>query len=180
MQGPHTIKNSQIILIGLSTYIAMAWLLTGNVFRPIFFLTFWIDRLGAPYWPALLLVGIGLSLIIAKGMGRIGFDKQTTFGLFVFFSMCLSTGLIAAYASYLRLKESAAFQADREFRNSFFASLRNAPADFQFFLHGAALKDCVPYTWSYSYMAYGELSKNIAINVLPYEWLDECAIEADR
>jgi hypothetical protein len=75
-----------------------------------------------------------------------------------------------------RQRAIAEFAPDKVYTSSFMDSLRNAPAELQFFLHGAALKNCEPYAWSYSEMSFYELPANVAVNVLPQTWIEECEI----
>lgn len=70
----------------------------------------------------------------------------------------------------------ARFAPDRLEVNSLWRSLREAPADYQFFLHAAALKDCQAYAWSYREMAFYPLRPNTAVNVLPRGWAEDCGI----
>ena len=45
-----------------------------------------------------------------------------------------------------------------------------------FLLHAKALKFCVPMAYSYRLNGVYILENNVAVNVLPDEWLDECSI----
>jgi hypothetical protein len=58
----------------------------------------------------------------------------------------------------------------------FFASLHNAPTKYQFFLHATALKNCIPYAWSYRKLAFYVVPPNAAVNVLPHDWIIQCGI----
>ena len=65
---------------------------------------------------------------------------------------------------------------EQMYTRSFVDSLRNAPDEFQSFLHAGALKNCTPYAWSYSEMEFYQMPANVAVNVLPQNWIDECRI----
>lgn len=63
------------------------------------------------------------------------------------------------------------------FENSFFQSLHQVPRESQFYVHAAVLKNCVPYYWSYSRLSFLPMKADIAVNVLPQDWIDECEIK---
>jgi hypothetical protein len=42
------------------------------------------------------------------------------------------------------------------------------------------LKDCVPYAWSYRLMEFYQLPSDVAVNVLPQDWLERCSIQRTR
>jgi hypothetical protein len=69
------------------------------------------------------------------------------------------------------------FAPERLETNSFLWSLRNTPDELQLELHAVAMKDCVPYGWSYRRRAFYEIPHNAAINVVPSGWLEECGID---
>ncbi|WP_171124365.1 MULTISPECIES: hypothetical protein [unclassified Ruegeria] len=160
-------------------YAATALILFGNVLQPIAYVTFWSDRLGAPFWPFLVFFGGFLGLSVSAFFSRLNFEAHITLPVFIVLAMSLSSVFVGSYASVLRARSINVFDADAEFRNSFFQTLRNAPREFQFYLHAAALKDCVPYAWSYRTMSFYQLPNNIAVNVLPHEWVVQCGITRD-
>jgi hypothetical protein len=88
----------------------------------------------------------------------------------------LPTFFVGIYGDFLRHGAVLAFGADEVEEHSFFRSLREAPQDFQFFLHTAALKNCTPYAWSYRTMAYYRLGPSVAGNVVPRQWIARCSI----
>ena len=162
----------------------VAPLLTTIVFSIVFFggfarfvlgyVFFWNDRLGAPNWPLFLVASAVCAGLVARYLSRVGYGRASinsvVLGTFLVFSVfCVGT-----YAELLRRQAMAEFAADREFQNLFWVSLRNAPTDFQFFLHAGAMKDCVPYAWSYREMSLYELNESVMFNVLPATWFDEC------
>ena len=81
---------------------------------------------------------------------------------------------IGLYADHVRATRTTEFAADVSVGHSFFRSIRVAPSEFQFDLHAAALKRCKPYGWSYRTMDFYELPPNVAVNVLPAEWVNRC------
>lgn len=85
------------------------------------------------------------------------------------------------YADWVRKSAIVEFDPDFELQHSFFRSLHEVPADFQFYVHTAILKDCVPYLWSYRRMKFMEFKNpNVAVNVLPGKWLALCNIKRVR
>lgn len=167
-------------LLCILAYVLTSTLLFGGPFHGLGFLTFWRDRLGLVYWPAVIPFGIVLATITTKVAVRYGMPRLFTPATFISISMVCAAVFIGIWADYQRDRIIGRFGPDTEIRSSIFASFRNAPRDFQFFLHGAALKDCKPYAWSYRQMAFYELSPNVAANVLPVSWIEECNIRRTR
>lgn len=48
---------------------------------------------------------------------------------------------------------------------------------FQFSPHGAMLKDCVIYNWSFRRLEFYEIGNNRAVNVMPRTWITACDIK---
>ena len=90
--------------------------------------------------------------------------------------MTFSIVSVGLYTDRKRHERTTAFAADAIVDHSFFRSIREAPRENQFYLHAAALKECVPYAWSYRRMDFYELEANTAVNVLPHDWLARCKI----
>lgn len=157
-------------------YLLFSVLICGGPLMPIALLTMYRDRLGAPYWPWLVAAAAAIAALGTLGACWRWRSSRFASPLFVGLWLVLSPALVGGYATYLRAREVTAFQPDSYIGSSFLSSLQNAPADFQFFLHAAALKGCKPYAWSYRDMAFYELPASAAVNVLPREWLDRCSI----
>lgn len=96
--------------------------------------------------------------------------------MFVALAIVLPTIVVGLYADSERRRGVRAFGADQVEENTFFASIREAPQEYQFFLHTAALKDCAPYAWSYRTQSFYKLPPNVAVNVLPQRWIAKCGI----
>ena len=160
----------------LVAYFASATVWFGGFLHSVGFLTFWNDRLGIAYWPLVALAGVGVGLGLALLSLRGGLPLRFAPAIFITCSMACSTIGLGVYTEISRSREIERFSPDLAERASFFRSLHAAPREFQFFLHGAALKDCVPYAWSYRTMSFYELPPNIAVNVLPGIWIEECDI----
>lgn len=166
-------------------YSFLAYGLTSSLFfggplQAIAFLSIWRDRLGLAYWPALLLVAIVLAIFLTKPFLRFGMPRILLPAVFIFISMSSSALLVGSFAAMSRDRIVEEFEPDVEIRSSILASFRYTRQDFNFFLHGAALKNCKPYAWSYSQMSFYELPANVAVNVLPKSWIDECNIQRTR
>ncbi len=164
------------IIIAIFTYFIMTFLIFGDLLAPLGFLTIWSGRLGADYWPLIA----GIAFVIASSVffpplaARV--DLYARAPLFVFTAMALSVLLVGFYADWKRREAIQEFAPSHVITHSFFRSIREAPRDFQFYLHTAALKDCIPYAWSYREMAFYALKPGIARNVLPAAWRKMCAI----
>lgn len=163
--------------LGLITYAVIAWFAFGGIFKPVSFATSWHDRFGAPYWPALV-VGSFLA-------GALSFLLPTRFSLlrvpaFIAIGLLGSLLSVGLYADHLRSDAINRFGADQQLQHPFRDSVRQAPEEFQFFLHAAAMKHCIPYAWSYRSMSFYRLPPDAAVNVLPVAWLKQCSIHSDR
>ncbi len=56
-------------------------------------------------------------------------------------------------------------------QHSFFMSLHQVPRDLQFIFTLLVLKNCVPYSWSYTCLSFYPLAPNVTVNVLPQDWI---------
>lgn len=169
--------------LGLATgaYCAVALIVFGDLFKPIAFATVFQNRLGAPFWQALVAISATTAIVLASAIyGRFRLNARYLTPAFISLWMCISVLLVGIYAECLRYRKLKAFNPDEYSWRSFIVSIRKAPRDFQFFLHAAALKDCKPYAWSYRQMDFYELSPNVAVNVLPDDWIKRCAIKRTR
>ena len=162
----------------LLAYIVVSALLCGGPVMPIAFLTVYCRHLGAPCWMVLVLVSAAMAVVASRAAGRRLATQRFVLPMFVAFWMLLSAALVGGYATTLRAVEVARFKPDRYDASWFVSSLHNVPADFQFFVHAAAMKDCKPYAWSYRDMAFYELSPSTVVNLsaFPHEWLEPCGI----
>jgi hypothetical protein len=168
------------IVFGILAFGLLSFILFGGPLQAIAFLTIWNDRLGMVYWPVLLLIAIVLATLLSRYSLRSGMPRVLLPAVLVVISMLFSAILVGAFAAMERNRIVKAFEPEVEVRSSIFASFRYERQDFNFFLHGAALKNCKPYAWSYSKMAFYELPNNVAVNVLPASWIKKCSIERTR
>lgn len=168
MSGGIAIKSVGLALIA---YVLTALLLFGDILKPLAFATIWQDRLGAPVWQIFVLISLGLAAITFRLPTNYTTLKPS---IFVASSLMLSTILITTYADILRRMAFDKFHADAQFQHSFLQSIRQAPKEFQFYLHGAALKDCAVYAWSYRDMGFYNLKPDVVNNVVPGSWRARC------
>ena len=167
----------QSLGISLLVYTILSFLFFGGIFGPMGALTLFSDRLGAPLWPLLVVISIVSAAYAVSWVDPPEPAILYRAPVFVGLTMVLSVIFVGAYAERIRRQNVAEFKPDSYISSSFFRSLHEAPREFQFFLHAAALKDCTPYAWSYREMAFYQLPPNVAVNVLPPEWISRCAIE---
>lgn len=167
-------------IFAVLAYCLASTVLFGGPFQALALCTIWSDRLGLAYWPALVFCAMLLALILTKLSARSGMPRAMLPAFFIVISMGFSAVLVGSYATVQRARIVEKFNPDLEIRSSVFASFRNAPRDFQFFLHGAALKDCNAYGWSYREMGFYKLSPNVAVNVLPQNWIEQCSLRRTR
>ncbi|HEX7712152.1 MAG TPA: hypothetical protein VF418_14565 [Sphingomonadaceae bacterium] len=146
----------------------------GSLIQPVFDLVLRSDRL-----PMLWLFVIGSGGVAALAFlvpRRLTWLASVKPALFFTAWITLSIAITALYADHVRRSKLSAFHPDALFQHSFLRSLREAPREFQFYLHAGALKNCVPYGWSYREMNLYRIPPSAAINVLPREWITRCAI----
>jgi hypothetical protein len=162
-------------LVALATYLLAATVLFGDALQPIALITLWSDRLGAPNWELLVAGSFVIGAIVAAGVSQLMKRAEVAAATFVSVSMGLSVASVVLYADRLRQTEFRRLQPDVQMQHSLLRSLREAPAEFQFYLHAAAVKACVPYGWSYRTMSFYQLPPEVVGNVLPREWLRQCS-----
>jgi hypothetical protein len=163
-------------LLTLLAYVFMSLLFFGDVFKPLWLLTSGSDRFGVPFWQALLIPGALLAAVLAAMASRYGAPILSA-PVFIMVFASVSVLSIGAYAESIRRQKTDSIKPDAHMENSFFQSLQKAPnVDFQFFLHSAIMKGCVPYAWSYRELDFYRLEPNVAPNVLPFDWVERCQI----
>ena len=167
----------------------MASAIFGDPLSPIFWLLLWRpgipDSIAIPSILGGLFVGTALSWLIRRRAAAIGpptlaFWRNVEPAVFVCVALIVWLIIAATVATLWREREIARFQPDRLKIQTFVESLQEAPTEFQFFLHAAALKDCRVYAWSYGEMAFYPLPSTISVNIhrrsLPRAWLEDCGI----
>ncbi len=160
------------VVLTILAYCLVASIAFGNVLAPLAALLLWSDRLGVPSWRIFVLG----STLLSAGIFFVPLKRPYKLPAFVLLTMTFSIVSVGIYADRKRHERTTAFAADAIKDHSFFRSIREAPREFQFYLHAAALKQCVPYAWSYRLMDFYELPANTAVNVLPRDWLERCKI----
>lgn len=163
-------------VVAFLTYCLVAQIAFGDILAPLAFATFWSDRLGVPLWRVIALSCTFLSAGIFLFPKRQLPSVSLRLSIFVGLAMITSIGTVGIYADQLRRDRIAVFAADETIEHSFFRSIREAPQEYQFYLHSAALKDCIPYAWSYRSMAFYRIPRDAAVNVLPRSWVTRCSI----
>ena len=157
------------------TYVVASTVLFGDPLGPVDALVIWSNRLNFQYWSGPLLIGLALGAVVSITTLRARWSALAV-PLFILTSMATSVGSAVIQIDGARQREIAKFSPDRLFDNSFWRSLHERPREFQFYLHAGAMKNCVPYAWSYRTMSFYQLKPVAAINVLPNSWLEECNI----
>jgi hypothetical protein len=159
----------------LIAYFFVALALCGDVFSPIHFVTTFWPRPGL--WHIFLLASAVFAAAIASPVvvpQLSGYMRPALFTVTWMVFTVLSVGL---YADWERREAISSFRPDSEIQHSFFLSIREVPREFQFYVHSAALKACIPYIWSYWRMSLVQLDPNVAVNVLPPDWITRCNIK---
>lgn len=164
------------LFLAAGVYVVVTVMLFGSVGQPLALVTLWSDRLGLPLWGWIAVLCVGASAAIFAIPLKNATARVLRLPMFVFLVIVLPTTVVGLYADSERRRGIRAFGADEVEENTFFASIREAPQEFQFFLHTAALKDCTPYAWSYRNQSFYKLPPNVAANVLPQRWIAKCGI----
>ncbi len=159
----------KITSLGLAvvTLLFTSWVLFGDFLalpNVVFILP---GRLGAPLWGlvAAFAIAVASCVLFPPLSGYVQQPLQPA--AFMASALILVVLFVGIYVDILRRIEIRAFAADRVIQHSFFRSIREVPRDFQFYLHAAALKNCIPYAWSYREMEFYLLQPDVAVNVLP-------------
>ena len=150
--------------------VSLAWF--GDCLQPLRLALVATDRLVGPLW-LLAVFAIAASFLMLRVLAE-RIRPPFRLALALALSMSASIVLVGIGAEVWRIAVISDFQPDDVRRSSFFRSIREAPKDFQFFLHAAALKDCTPYGWSYRRMEFYVLPQNVAPNVLDRDWIERC------
>lgn len=168
------------VLVGFVCFLGAYWisalLLCGDFMAPFY------DALMAPaganrVWHIFFVGGFFAAFLIASPLVTPRPPGTFRPALFIAAWMWLAALSAGFYGDWVRRQAIADFHADRQIQDSFFISLHQVPNEFQFYIHAAVLKHCVPYIWSYRRLAFFPLGANTAVNVLPQEWLTECGIK---
>lgn len=152
-------------------------MLFGNPFQPLALATVWSDRLGLPNWRVIAVLCVAASALILVPPLRSKITSTLRLPIFVILAVLLPTTIVGLYADSFRRRAVLSFGADEVQEHTFFTSIREAPEEFQFFLHTAVLKDCAAYAWSYRSLTFYKLPPNVEINVLPQRWITKCGLK---
>lgn len=155
-------------------YVVCAILLCGDLTAPL------SDIAGHDLNSVWMLFFFGSLLVaafVASPLITRGVLPEFRPALFIVVWMCLSATSAGIYATRQLDTAITDFHADKVIQNSFFESLHEVPREFNLYVHAAVMKDCHPYYWSYRWLTFIPLDTDIAVNVLPQEWLDACKIK---
>jgi hypothetical protein len=167
------VRGGVAFFLSLAIYCLVAFVFTGSILAPIV----WPGRAGPAGNAALVLAAVA-SLVVVSWQKKVSGAGKLP--LFVFAWMILTVIPLGIYEDWVRTRALAALAADAAVDHSFFRSMWNSPEEFQFYLHSAALRNCIPYAWSYGSSEYYKLEPNIAVNVIPQEWIRMCNIVRTR
>jgi hypothetical protein len=165
------------VVLAIGAYCLVAIFAFGDVLAPIAFMTFWSDRLAIPSWRLLVLASAGVSLIVFLFPKRFPLSLSYRLPAFVAITMVLSVVSVGYFANNVRKEELSKFHPDEYVDHSFFESIRVAPREYQFYLHTAALKNCVLYGWSYRTLSFYKVPPDAHVDV-GRKWISRCS--ADR
>ena len=160
------------LALAILAYCLVAFIAFGDILSPLL----WSGRLGAPLWRVIALASALLSAVVFLVPPLSAFPTSLKLTLFVALATIVSLVSIGFYADCVRREHVTAFQGDASVDHSFFESMRKSPREYQFYLHAAALKNCVPYGWSYRTMDFYVIPAEAAVNVLPADWIKRCSI----
>lgn len=178
-------RNSVVAVLTLAAYLAASFLMFGDGLTPLvigpgmFAAPFYSPALAAIGWvsglAALAVSIVSVRFAISRGVSRI-----FLLPLIVFFWITLSAMVAGAALESWKSREFHRFSADRKYVESVFIAYHlTFFSDRSQYVHGAAVKDCKPYIWSYGSMSFEAIEPNTAVNVLPREWVKECSIKIE-
>lgn len=159
----------------LLTYGVLSILLFGGPLKPLAYPVPTM-AVAARVWLAPAVAGLLLGLLAARRLRRTG--RAGAVSAFVAAAMVGAVGGAGLLATQERARAIAALAPDLVETRSFLASLHFAPAELQFSLHAAALRECRAYAWSYTTLSFYELAPRTAVNVLPPDWVEACGFAA--
>lgn len=164
--------------LAVMVYVVIAWICFTGPVHPIFLYLKAGERADWVYWQAATVFAGMLGTVVLAILLAVAGRKLIVLFPAVFLAVLLPATVF--FASFLLERERTSvierFAPDRVMVNSLWQSLHQAPADYQFFLHAAALKDCQAYAWSYREMDFYPLRPDTAVNVLPRGWAEDCGI----
>ncbi|MFQ5566327.1 MAG: hypothetical protein ACE5EU_08195 [Paracoccaceae bacterium] len=161
-------------------YLLCALLLFGGVLKPLFFFL-----IASDLWKSLILASLIVGACVARfALRRPGFElfhpKPFKPAFYVVGSILVAVVLSGIAATAMRRAAIIRLEPDHIKTVSFITSMHMAGREALSSVHAVALKDCVPYAWSYRKMEFYQLPNSIAVNILPKTWIDDCAIVRER
>lgn len=133
------------------------------------------------HWQPFVLLGIAAAGVAGASMVRSGHATSVALSAAIVVAYAvavLATGLSATGARRAAIE---ALSPDRIRTRTLVGSLHGwtgepGPTSAQ----AVALKDCTAYSWSYRGMAFNRLSPDVAVKVLPRDWVADCGIARGR
>jgi len=162
------------IVLGILSYVFVSTALLAHPFWPLIFLLGWQDRLGIPHWEWFIALGAVVATIIVGWLWR--FDRLRHHFVPVWVALWILATVLPITITADARREAAlrAFAPDRSFSHSIWRSFREAPREFQFYLHAGAVNDCTGYGWSYREMAFYEIPPSANADPRIDKWLWAC------
>lgn len=157
----------------LIAYSLVALALFGDLSSPIYFVN-WAPP-GLRHF--VLIASAVFAAAIASPVVVPQLSGTVRLALFTATWVMLTVLSVGFYADWQRREAISLFNADSEIQHSFFLSIRKVPREHQLYVHSAALKACIPYIWSYRNMSLVRIDPNVAVNVLPPDWIARCNIK---
>jgi len=158
-------------------YCIIALVMFDSVFSPIGLFLDAANGPGTSFWRLVLAASAALAMLLTSRTVMPWLSPVLRPPLFLAAWMLLTVFSVGTYLDWRRQTTIFEFQPDLEIQHSFYDSIREVPREFQFYVHSAALKHCVPYIWSYRSMRLVEVKPDIAVNVLPADWMAQCGIK---
>jgi len=122
-------------------------------------------------------IALAISIYAARQARRYGLTTILFVPSIVFLWIVLTALMAGMILEGWKTYAVNGFEADRQYTRPAFASYHHARSPGSRRLHGAALKDCQAYLWSYREMTFRAIGPDTAVNVLPGEWVAECGIK---
>jgi hypothetical protein len=159
------------------TYAVASVALFGDPFKPAEALLYWTGILGSRYWLTPLLVGLAVGVVLAL-LTALTRARIFAPAVLVAVAMPMAVALTVLAVNAERAREIAKFRPDRIKDRSFRLALLERPGrEPQFYVHAVAMKDCVPYIWSYRLMRFYQLEPQpvgVRSSFVPDCWIAYC------
>ncbi|MEE4200985.1 hypothetical protein [Erythrobacter sp.] len=120
----------------------------------------------------LALLAVGLSFLLMRVKSIPALWRWSVWGLAAIIAPITA---VALYEGIVRDVATKRLDPEAVFARPLLHSIRHTQFNVgTLYVHGAALKDCRAYLWSYRRMDYVEISPGRTGNLLPREWKERC------